>query len=110
MTGAPATLIGHWAESAAECRGHHRNGDINQITKEYWSSCSGTACHKSILSHRRTKHGFILRAAWRVAGEEKDGEFTFDVLGKNSIIQREYFGRLRRCNEADAIAGIGLMS
>ncbi len=109
IKGGPAILIGHWGSSAAACRGHHRNPDIDQITKKYWSSCSGTACHKTIISHRRTKNGFVLKTTWRVAGEDKEGSFTFDVLAKNVIKQREYFGRpKRRCTQADAIAGIGL--
>ena len=100
IKGGPAILIGHWGSSAAACRGHHRSPDINQITKEYWSSCSGTACHKTIISHRRTKNGFVLKTAWRVAGEDKEGSFTFDVLAKNVIKRRGYFGRLRRCTQA----------
>jgi hypothetical protein len=112
VPGAPEQLIGNWGKNSDQCRSHHRKvDDVTTITKDAWTECSGTACEFNIASHRKLQDGFQLKytsndnpRGWTERIRIVDAN-KMEVLPKSKGGKKETY---TRCNEADAIAGIGL--
>ncbi|MBI3704381.1 MAG: hypothetical protein HY244_11195 [Rhizobiales bacterium] len=107
--GAPDVLIGKYGKSPEQCRSYHRKSDnMESITKTHYTFCGGAACEAEIVSHRKTKDGYVLRLTSR--GNPDGWTTTFRQIDEN-IFEQPSKGRapetLVRCTIKDAIAGIG---
>lgn len=114
VKGAPEALIGSWGRSPAECRSYHRKSDgITSIDKDELSSCGGSACGWKILSHRKTKNGYVLKlVSLSPYGDSAVSTWIFRLIddgvyerppSKKGAKPETYV----KCTVKDAIAGIG---
>ena len=107
--GAPDALIGNYGKSPEQCRSYHRKSDnIESITKDRYTFCGGSGCEAEIVSHRKTKRGYVLKLTG--IGNPDGWTQTFRQISED-VFEVPYSGRapetLVRCTIKDAIAGIG---
>lgn len=109
--GAPPELIGKYGSSPAACQSYHRKSDggLQEFFEDEWDSCGGSACGATIVSHKRTPDGFVLKLkSW---GNPKGWTQAFKKLEGDMFEMPASKGRpptlLVRCTVKDAIAGIG---
>ncbi|WP_284543483.1 hypothetical protein [Pleomorphomonas sp. T1.2MG-36] len=102
--GAPEELIGHWGKNPKECMSYHRKFDgLTTISKEYLTSCGGSACEARIVSYKRKGKSYVLHLVSPGTPEGWDSTYTkvdegvFES-GKETFVS---------CTVKDAIAGIG---
>ena len=108
--GAPDALIGYYGNSPDQCRSYRRKSDnITSITKTDYTFCGGSGCEAEIVSHRKTRNGYVLKLISR--GTPEGWTTTFRQIDEN-VFEVPSKGRktetLVRCTIKDEIAGIGL--
>lgn len=110
IKGAPDALIGYFGISPKQCRSYHRKSDdVTHITKTTETSCGGSGCGETeILSHRKTKDGYVLKCTSR--GNPNGWVQTYRQID-DGVFEMLIDGfpphTLVKCSTKDAIAGIG---
>ena len=107
---APLSIIGTFGKSRAQCQSHHRKSDdLSRITSTEYTFCGGTGCTARILSHHKTKEGFVIRLVSR--GRPEGFKWTVRQVDDDVFEQQYEDGNVEtlvRCSMKDSIAGIGL--
>lgn len=103
VKGAPKELIGQYGSNPDQCRSFNRKSDdLTTISKDSYEFCGGSACSVAIVSHRKTKDGYVLRLAGRYGSSHR----LFKIVD-DSTIEIDKQTNIR-CTEKDIRAGVGL--